>query len=203
MLWTRDPDAKMTIAARQPRKLSIDEFLAFYATRPDEERWQLIDGVALKMTPPFPIHQRLARNLERLLNDALATAAPHLSAEQRIGIELPAFSDYRPEPDVLVLDFELPTGRRYVDRFYLVAEILSDSDDERVDLKRALYRGHEHNRAILLVSQDRQEVQLDLRRGDVWISDLLRGPDAALNLPDFGFACRLGDIYRNTPVPHF
>ena len=37
----------MTATARQPRKLDIETFLAFYETRPDEEQWQLIDGVAL------------------------------------------------------------------------------------------------------------------------------------------------------------
>ena len=62
----------MTAVAREPEKLTIRQFLAFYETRPDEERWQLVDGVAILMTPPFPTHQRIASNIERLLNDALA-----------------------------------------------------------------------------------------------------------------------------------
>ncbi|MDQ3560902.1 MAG: Uma2 family endonuclease [Pseudomonadota bacterium] len=93
----------MTITARLPRKLTLDTFLAFYATRPDEEQWQLVDEVAILMTPPFLTHQRVAGNLQRLLNAALETHAPHLYAEQRIGIELPQFNHYRPEPDVAVM----------------------------------------------------------------------------------------------------
>jgi Uma2 family endonuclease len=190
----------MTALAQWPRKLTVESFLAFYDTRPDEEQWQLIDGVAILMTPPFVTHQRIASNLERLLNGALEENSPALIANQRIGIESPAFPYYRPEPDVVVVDLELPPGRRHVDRFYLVAEILSSSDDERMLLKRQFYRAHEHNRAILLLGQERAELELDRRSGDSWATELLSGADAILELPDFGLVCRLGDLYRNTPV---
>jgi len=85
-------------------------------------------------------------------------------------------------------DLEIAPRRRYVDRFYLV------------DLKRDFYRAHGHNRAILLVSQDRQELELDIRSADGWTSDTLSGPQALLTLPDFGLTCRLHEIYKNTPV---
>lgn len=183
----------MTITARLPRKLTVDAFLAFYETRPDEEQWQLVDRVAILMTPHFLTHQRLARNLERLLNDALSVTAPHLSAEQRVGIELPEFAHYRPEPDVAVIDFEIRPRRRYVDRFYLAAEILSDSDDERIELKRGFYSAHVHNR-------EKQSVELDVESADQWASEVLSGPEAILKLPTFGLTCRLRDLYKNTPV---
>jgi Uma2 family endonuclease len=188
----------MTILASQPRKLTIDQFLAFYETRPDEEQWQLIDGVALLMTPPFPTHQRIASNLERLLNDALERHAPHLTAYQRIGIELAAFPHYRPEPDVAVVDMGLPPDQRHFDRFYLAAEVLSDSDEDRVDLKRGLYRAHEPNRAILLIRQDRQGLELDRRVGTGWSTEMLRDPQSLLDLPEFGLSCTLDALYRRT-----
>ncbi len=189
----------MTAIARKPRKLTVDEFLAFYMTRPDEEQWQLVDGVALLMTAPYVAHQRIARNLEHLLNDALEGVAPHLVAEQRIGIELPEFPHYRPEPDVVVIDLELPPDRRHVDRFYLTAEVLSASDDERIDLKRGLYRSHEHNRAILLIRQDIYQVELDRRdAAGSWTTDLLEGADAGLHLP--WLSCRVGDLYKDVAL---
>jgi Uma2 family endonuclease len=190
----------MTVAARQPRKLTIEQFLAFYDTRPDEEQWQLIDGVALLMTPPFVVHQVIASNLQRLLNEAAERANADWRAYQRIGVELPEFPHYRPEPDVAVIDREVPPGRRHVDRFYLVAEILSSSDDERIGLKRDFYRAHEHNRAVLLLSQERPALELDRRINEEWTTEILSGAGALLALPDFGFACRLGDLYANTPV---
>ena len=193
-------EAHVTIVAQRSRKLSIPEFLKFYDTRPDEERWQLIDGVAILVTPPFPAHQRIASNLERLLNDAFEAQRQPFAAYQRIGTELPEFPHYRPEPDVSVVDIDVPADRRFFDRFYLTAEVLSDSDDERIELKRAYYRAHIHNRAILLIRQDRAEVELDIRHGSDWRSGLLRGPEAILELPDFGLTCRVRELYRNTPV---
>ena len=137
-------------------------------------------------TPPFPTHQRIASNIERLLNDALEVHAPHLAAYQRIGIELPQFPHYRPEPDVAVVDGGLPPEQRHFDRFYLVAEVVSDSDHERIDSKREFYRAHAPNRAILLIRQDRQEIELDRRAEGGWRTEMLRGPAAELHLPDFG-----------------
>jgi Uma2 family endonuclease len=190
----------MTAAARHPRKLTIEEFLAFYDTRPDEERWQLIDGVALLMTPPFATHQIIAGNLERLLNDALEAYAPEWIALQRVGVEQPEFPHYRPEPDVAVVELPILPDQRHFDRFYLAAEVLSESnDDDRVDFKRDYYRAHDANRAILLISQDRQELALDRRSEDGgWQSEVLRGPEAVLSLPEFGLNCSLGALYRKT-----
>ena len=188
----------MTALARKPRKLTVEEFLAFYDTRPDEEQWQLIDGTAIMMTPPFVTHQIIASNLQHLLNDAAERDGANWRAYQRIGIELPEFSHYRPEPDVAAIDLEVPPGRRYVDRFYLAAEVISRSDDERLDLKRGFYRAHEHNRAILLISQERQELELDRRSGEGWTTEPIAGPDAILELAEFGLSCRLAELYRKT-----
>ena len=72
---------------REPPRMSIELFRAFYATRPDEEHWQLIDGVAIMMTPPTVAHQCIATNLQLLLHTALETHAPTLSALQRLGVD--------------------------------------------------------------------------------------------------------------------
>jgi Uma2 family endonuclease len=58
--------------ASRPRyaPLSIEAFRNWAASRPDEERWELIDGVPMMMAPPTRDHQRIASNFERLLNDA-------------------------------------------------------------------------------------------------------------------------------------
>ena len=40
--------------------MDVDEFMAFLETRPDEEHWELIEGVAVMMAPPTYAHQRIA-----------------------------------------------------------------------------------------------------------------------------------------------
>src|SRR5215467_8562769 len=92
-------------AQRKLSPLSTDAFRAWTETRPDEERWELIDGVPMMMTPPTKAHQRIASNLERLLNDALVRSAPERAAYQRVGLTLgPIVENYDPEPDVVVID---------------------------------------------------------------------------------------------------
>jgi Uma2 family endonuclease len=163
------------VTQRNPPRLSIELFRAFYATRPDEEQWQLIDGVAIMMTPPTLAHQCIATNLQFLLFQGLKRHAPMLTAFQRLGVNLgPSVEDYDPEPDVAVIDASAirDPDRRYADRFYLAAEIVSASDRIWVEKKREIYKLHEACTCILTVQQDRFEVRaglgnLDRRIGGV------------------------------------
>jgi hypothetical protein len=127
----------MAIKAEQKQGLTIEAFRAFYQGKPDEERWELIDGVPMMMAPPTFVHQRIASNLERLLNDALERRHPSRAAYQRGGLNLKrAIANYDPEPDVVVVDVVLAPDQHYVDRFYLAAEVVSDSDRKTLAGKR-------------------------------------------------------------------
>ena len=118
--------------------LSVAAFRAWLASRPDEEHWELIEGVPMMMTPPNRRHQRIASNLEALLNAALKRHDPTLAAYQNIGVNIASTVPYDPEPDVAVIREDENPDPRYVDRFYLVAEVLSDSDKDIIEGKRLL-----------------------------------------------------------------
>lgn len=181
-------------------RMSVELFRQFVEGRPDEERWELLDGVAVMMAPPTKAHQRIATNLENLLNDALENHAPNLVAYQRTGINLgPSVQHYDPEPDVAVVDVE-SDDERYSDRFYLAAEIVSSSDRIHVESKRAVYKLHESCTCILTVQQGRFEVRIDRRTDAGWTEQALTKPDDALALPDFGLRCKVSDLYRGTPL---
>jgi Uma2 family endonuclease len=188
---------------RKPPRMSIEVFRGFLEGRPDEEHWELIDGVAMMMAPPTLAHQRIATNLQSILNVALENRAPTWTALQRPGLNLaPSVKDYDPEPDVVVIDSDASeqAGERYANRFYLVAEIASTSDQTYVESKRAVYKQHESCRCILTVQQDRCEVRVDTRSDNGWNEQLLTRPDDLLELPDFGFACKVADLYRGTAL---
>ncbi|CCD94914.1 conserved hypothetical protein [Bradyrhizobium sp. ORS 375] len=186
--------------------MSALEFRSFQARRPDHERWELIGGVAMMMTPPTIAHNQIASNLERLLNDALARHAPAWLAAQRPGLDLGA-GDFRPEPDVGVIDADYDPGQRFVDKAYLLAEVISDTDevivpgtDRRwIDVKRELYREHPHCLAVLVIAQDRMHVALDVRSESGWTS-ITCDAQGELSLPSFGLMCRVTDLYERTPV---
>jgi Uma2 family endonuclease len=188
-------------------QMSVSEFRAFQDRRPDHERWELISGVPMMMTPPTIARNRIAGNLERLLNDALDLFDPSRLATQRPGIELGSTA-FRPEPDVGVIDVNYDAGQRFVDRAYLLAEIVSVTDDVPVpgtsrrwiDVKREIYLSHLPCEALLIVEQDRIEVRVDLRTEDGWQSTQLTAPAAELVLPTFGLRCSVSALYEGTPL---
>jgi Uma2 family endonuclease len=191
----------MAIKAEKKQGLTIEAFRAFYQGRPDEERWELIDGVPVMMAPPTFVHQRIASNLERLLNDALERRHPGRAAYQRGGLNLKrAIANYDPEPDVVVVDVVLAPDQHYVDRFYLAAEVVSDSDRKALAGKREIYKLHQHCSCVLTVRQDRCHVRIDARTETGWQVKLLAKPADVFALPDFGLRCAVGDLYKGTPL---
>ena len=99
----------MATAKLASGRMSAREFRALQAARPYHERWELIGGVATMMTPPTIAHNRIAGNLERLLNAALSAHDPTSLANQRPGMELGRIGDdFRPEPDIAVIDAGSP-----------------------------------------------------------------------------------------------
>ncbi len=191
------------VPQRKPPRLSVELFRGFLEGRPDEERWELIDGVAVMMAPPTLAHQRIASNFQLLLHAALESHAPTLTVYQRAGLNLaPPVEYYDPEPDVVVIDSDASEnpGERYANRFYLVAEIVSASDRAYAESRRGVYKLHEACKCILTVQQDRCEVRVDLRADPGWKEQVLTEPDDLLVLPDFGLRCRVSDLYRGTAL---
>lgn len=195
--------------AERPGRMSLQEFLAFYEARPEDERWELYDGLPVQMmTPPFLLHHSIASNLDGLLNTALAPHDSSRRALPRPGLETPEAGTYRPEPDLAVIDVEFPPNRRYIDRAYLLAEIVSSTDRERVpgtrrttiEAKREIYRQHPPCEAVLTIEQDRMEILVETRTGAGWSAQRLTSPTDELVLPTFGLRCQVEEVYANTPL---
>src|SRR5438105_10588249 len=122
--------------------LTVASFRDWLTSRPDEEHWELIEGVPTMMTPPNRRHQRIVTNLEVLLNAALKRHDPAFAAYHDIGVNIVSTVPYDPEPDVTVIREDENEDPRYAERFYLVAEVLSESDKRVIDSKRDIYRAH-------------------------------------------------------------
>jgi hypothetical protein len=68
---------------------SVAAFRRFLEGRSDKERWELHDGVAVRLQRPTVGHQAVLSNLRRLLDDALEIHAPKLTAYFWIGVISP------------------------------------------------------------------------------------------------------------------
>ena len=193
-------------------RMSGAQFRRFQEGRPDHERWELVNGIPIMMVPPTLAHNVIASNLQRLLNEALMKHDRGRVALQRSGIELGDDAglgkDYRPEPDVVVLDAHFARGQRFIDRGYVLAEVVSDTDNEPVrgtgepwiEVKRRLYLAHGPCEAVILIEPDRIEVRLDLRTPHGWRAAKLTRLDERLAIPTCGLHCLLADLYEMTPL---
>ena len=151
----------MTALARRPSAehasglWTADQFLDFYMTRPDEERWQLVDGLAMMMVPPSFMHQRIAENFMRLL-DGRSGATPagpvRLSRTSDCGFPASPISTRSRMSLVCRADAAFDY---YADRFFLVAEVISPSNTaEMIERKLELYQSHPDNLYCLTIDQD-------------------------------------------------
>lgn len=194
---------------RVPR-VTLEQFHAFRDERPKEEKWELIDGVPMMMPPPTLMHQRISGNLEKLLNDRLALVRSDWRADREIGLLLPEDLRFNPEPDVTVIDTAIEFGQHYAERFYFVAEVLSESNrpetyggsDKPAPLaaKLAYYQAHEDCRGVLIVRQDRVAATLHGRGSDGWMIRELDKPADRIDIPGIGDIGSLGAVYRHTPL---
>ena len=179
--------------------MDVDEFMAFYETRPKGEHWELIEGVAVMMSPPSVAHRRIARNLSELLNSAFAAQRLDLFAYMAIGVRTPGVMNFQPEPDVVVLPgvagYDL-----YSEHFRLAAEIPSPSNTRtEIDLKLRRYREAPDNLYSVVVEPREFLVEVHAKRGN-WQPVTLGKADALIDMPEFGLRCSVADLYRGTPL---
>src|SRR3984957_12416849 len=108
--------------------MTVEDFYAFTDKRPDEEKWELIDGELVLNAAPSPRHQLIIRNVlfaltiwERELN------APWMVLPE-LGVRV---SDRnRPEPDVVVFPSDhlsLDPKERDISSLIVAFEVLSPS----------------------------------------------------------------------------
>ena len=179
--------------------MDVDEFMAFLETRPDEEHWELIEGVAVMMAPASYAHQRIVRNMCELLNNAFQAQHLDLFAYFDAGVRSPGVRNFQPEPDVVVVPGV--AGRElYSERFQLVAEVLSPTNTRReIDLKLRRYREAPENLYAVVIEPYEFRVEIYAKRGN-WQLAVLTRPDDLIEMPEFGLSFQLVDLYRGTTL---
>lgn len=153
------------------------------------------------MPRPALRHQRIASNLCHVLTEHFKAHRLDLLAIFRIGLMVPGADLFRPFGDVVVADGssgEMDTA--FVDRFYLVAEVLSDGDLEKdIPAKCRHYACHPLNLYLLLIEQKQARVEVGARAAG-WEPVVLDRPGAVLELPEWGFQVPLATLYRGTSL---
>lgn len=172
--------------------MNVAAFRSWAEARPDDERWELLDGEPVMMAPPSARHKRIVANLIRRLDELAERRG--CNALTGLGVLSAAMDDFAPIPDLVVTCEPLgPDG--YTRDPVLLAEVLSPST-QNTDLgaKTVFYRTVPGLRMFLMVHQDRPRVEVWRRDGDNWAMQS-QGPDETIALPELDGTLTVGNVY--------
>ncbi|HMK78748.1 MAG TPA: Uma2 family endonuclease [Xanthobacteraceae bacterium] len=179
--------------------MTVDEFYLLTDTRPDGEKWELIDGEPILNASPSPVHQLILKNLIVTIALQERSLDSHWTVTPGIGALVSETS--RPEPDAMILphpDVRLFHGERDTDEAIVLFEIMSPSTRSRdLKWKRAAYTSLPSLTHYVVIAQDAVDVVVfDRAHGfdekrDQAVSDVI-------DFPALGISLSLSEIYRRT-----
>jgi Uma2 family endonuclease len=181
------------------QQLTIEEFLAFTDTRPDEERWELIEGVAILNPSPVEHHQLVVANIVTyLMMHKRQTGATWL-AMPGVGTRVPVSPRSLPQPDVFVKE-AAATDLPVTEDALVLFEVLSRSNTKADQAwRRKVYASVPNCRHYVTVSLKAVEVDA-YDRDSGWKKRTVTSLADALALPALGLSIPVREIYLWTPL---
>jgi Uma2 family endonuclease len=179
--------------------MTVNEFYEFTDRRPDEEKWELIDGEPILNAAPSPLHQWIVKNVLFALMLLEREPAATWAVLHSLGVRVSETK--RPEPDIIILprtgaSFDL--GGRDRSDALVAFEVLSPSTEDR-DLrwKRAAYTSLASLTHYVVIAQDAVEVVVFARENG-FAEKRLRSLNDCVEVPALGISLLLAEIYRGT-----
>ena len=181
------------------RPMTIEQYLEFTDTRPDDEKWELIEGEPVLSPSPSDFHQIIVGNLlVALARIRDATGATWLTLPG-VGTRVPISPNSLPEPDLMV-KAEPATGSRISSEALVLFEILSPSNRKAdQEWRHRVYSSVPNCQHYVTVSQSRAQIVRFDRTSD-WKGTTIKGLDGTLELAALKGGIPLQAIYRDTAV---
>ena len=180
-------------------QMTMEEFLAFTDSRPDGERWELIEGAAVMSPPPVDNHQMVVANLVAYFVAHKRETGASWYPMPGIGTRVPVSPRSLPQPDVFIK--EQPTADSpTTDDAMVVFEVLSRSSTKADQAwRRKVYASVPNCQHYVTVSLKTVEM-LAYDRIASWSKRAATRLSDSLDLPAIGVSMPLIDIYRWTPL---
>lgn len=174
------------------------EFRAFTRTRPQEEKWELVEGVPSVSPSPTDYHQIVVSNLIQVLGAKLEAMGSSWIVMPGIGTRIPGMPANQPQPDVFVMEHE-PSGQPVTDDALAIFEVLSKSNTKPDQAwRRRVYSRVPNCQHYVTVSLKALEVTA-YDRATKWAPRCVASLNSALALSALGLDVPLTRIYRRTP----
>lgn len=180
-------------------QMAVEEFLGFYDSRPDGEKWELIEGKACMSPSPTDWHQRVVLNITTALDASKLAMDASWTVLLGIGTRVPISPNSLHQPDAFVIEGAL-RGTHVTDDALVIFEVLSNSNTKSDQAwRRRVYASVPNCRHYVTISGTTAEVTR-YDRSNGWQGTPLTGLAAELDLPAIEVTIPLAAIYRWTPI---
>ena len=190
----------MNIHAIKQKHLSLADFEDMLFDRPEDEKWELINGALVKSMVGARIdHHRIISNLDFALRDHLRKKGGPCEVFRETFFLKEEKDDLAALPDIMVHCGERHQDVTSLNDPIVLVEVISPGSERRDRVsKRAAYEKLPSLQHFVLVERDEPLVELFSRRQDGWhgLPRLERFSDV-LELPALDFRISLADIYRD------
>lgn len=180
-------------------QLTVEEFLAFTDSRPDGEKWELIEGAAIINPSPTDFHQIIVLNIGSYLLQAKVNSGASWFPLLGVGTRVPISKNSLPQPDLMV-KAELGADSPISDEALVLFEVLSKSNTKADQAwRRKVYASVPNCQHYVTVATKTAEIVV-YDRSTGWQSRVVKGISASCDLPAIGVSLPLTDVYRWTPL---
>lgn len=188
----------MGVPTIDPGPITVEDFYAFTDRRPDEEKWELIEGELILNVSPAYLHQKIVGNVLYAITLQLRGRNSPWHIIPGIGVLVSDTS--RPEPDLMIVPpprAGIDPGQRHTRDAVVLFEVMSPSTSSRdLKWKRVAYSGMPALTHSVVVAQDQAEVVV-FARDQGFAEQRRRGLSDAVVFPPLGVTLPLSEIYRD------
>ena len=184
----------MNIALRQP--MTLEQFLICEGRQ--ELRWEFDGFQPVAMNGGTVEHSTIQINLLGALTSRLRgkPCRPHGS---HLKIEVAGRIRY---PDAFVVCTPVPPGAKVVAEPVVVFEILSPrTENEGLVVKNADHRATPSIQRYVILQQQQTGAMMFTRKGEDWVTELVTGDGAALQMPEIRVVIPLAELYADVEFP--
>lgn len=178
-------------------RTTIEAFRAFIEDRPDDEKWELIDGEIVLNPTANNRHQMLVTNVLFELEGVRRQLGATWRAMPGISTRHPQDQHNEPIPDVMIVP---PTSDifNWTYDVLVIFETLSPFSLRRDMVhKRNFYRRIESLSHYIVLAQDRREANVFSRANGFALRTIGEG---AVEIPELAVVLSIDEIYRDVPV---
>jgi Uma2 family endonuclease len=181
------------------RTMTFDEFVAFVDTRPDEEKWELLEGHVVMSPTPIAPHQNIVKNLTLFFGLLERRKPQPWMVLPGLSVHVAEVPASVPQPDVLIVG-DVANQGWFTSGPLVVFEILLPSTRKRdLTIKREIYGRMPTIVDYVIIAPKKVEVSHCTKAGG-WQPRTVRDRGASLALEGIGIELPLAEIYFDLAV---